>query len=148
MLSINIHCSTANIRPDCENIDIRPSQLTDEVRIVESYLFEKMNNNVDNIYVNLGGIESIHFDEFSSVIQSWFEALKPNGKLYIEIYDLYFIANELSYDKITIGDFSSFYKNALSFHDLGTIKSFMESIGFKPNLITRENRICKMEFVK
>lgn len=151
MIKLNLHCGD-NIRPDYQNYDIRYEMVKNDQIIlsIDHYSFDNLENeSVEEIYANIGTLESLPRDNIPIVFNRWSNLLINNGNLIIKLIDINILCDNLRYNKIKLIDFeNTIIKQFQSIHTAGSIKRLLNSLGYQMKLNSYQNEIYTINCVK
>ncbi len=122
----NFHCGDQP-REDYENKDIR-------IKPDDSYMLQfEIEGTVSTIMVNPGCLEGIPKMELKKFLDSWYKAMKPDGRLVVYYSDPFILANQLVYSKFPLDQYERtlLHSKWVSLYDMNTLCQALQSSGFK-----------------
>lgn len=86
---------------------------------------------IDEIIINVGGLESIERQNIQHHFSHWYRILKFGGTIKIYFNDIYHMANNLIYNRISVIDFETeIIRKHKSLHDMNNVNEYLKAYNF------------------
>lgn len=130
MIKVNLHAGETT-RNGYSNFDVRQINNPDSKRVKNYSMVEYSANEIEELIVHAGTLESMTRNEVIENLKSWYERIKDGGGLKLSFIESKKIANSFCYNNVDLVTYESHMVSCNSIHSMFEIRNTLISLGFK-----------------